>query len=453
MIQRKWWVLLSVGVGTFMSALDGSVINTILPVIRRVFDSDVATVEWVVTVYLLVVSGVLLSFGRLGDLYGHRRVYGSGFAIFGIASALCGVAPTEGWLIAFRGLQSVGAAMLFANGPALLTSHFPAAERGRALGLAASMTYLGLTAGPSLGGWLTATWSWRVVFYVNVPVAAAALFLTLRLIPRDHPRSSDQRFDVAGALTFFAGLVVLLLALNQGHAWGWTSGRVLALTAASAALLVAFVVIERRATEPMLDLALFRDRTFAASTASAVLNYVSIFATIFLLPFYLIQGRGFSVARAGLILTAQPLVMAVVAPLSGAVSDRVGVRAPATLGMVVLGTGLLTMSRLDETSSVMRIVESLLLTGLGTGLFSSPNNSALMGAAPRGAQGVAAGVLATARNVGMVLGIGISGAIFTTVLAHAAGAAPGAAVVAAVRLGFVTAAGCAFVGAFTSLIR
>jgi MFS family permease len=226
-VDRKWLVLLAVGVGTFMSALDGSVVNTILPVVRSAFGSDIATVEWVVTVYLLVVSGLLLSFGRLGDLRGHKITYVSGFAVFVISSALCGLAPSVGSLVAFRGVQALGAAMLFANGPAILTGNFPAVQRGQALGLQATMTYLGLTAGPALGGILAARFGWRSVFYINVPVGALALALSARFIPRDRPAERSGRFDIAGAGTFLLSLVALLLALNQGHDWGWTSAPVL----------------------------------------------------------------------------------------------------------------------------------------------------------------------------------------------------------------------------------
>ncbi len=289
--NHKWFVLLAIGVGTFMSALDGSVVNTTLPVITRDFRSEVATMEWVVTVYLLVVSGLLLSFGRLGDLRGHKPVYLTGFTIFIVSSALCGLAQSPLMLIGSRAIQALGAAMLFANSPAILTKNFPAQERGRALGLQGTMTYLGLTVGPSLGGWLTEQFSWRAVFYINVPVGLLALFLSWRFIPRDVPAERAEKFDRAGAAAFMAGLVALLLGLNQGASWGWTSPAIIALLSGALVLLGAFIVIERRVANPMLDLSLFRSRTFSASTASAILNYVCVYTILFLLPFYLIQGR------------------------------------------------------------------------------------------------------------------------------------------------------------------
>jgi EmrB/QacA subfamily drug resistance transporter len=448
----RWWVLLAIGAGTFMAALDGSVVNTTLPVIRAAFAADVARIEWVVTVYLLVLSSLLLSFGRLGDLHGHRRVYLSGFALFIAGSALCGLAPGVEALIAFRALQALGAAMLSSNSPAILTKSFPSAERGRALGLQATMTYLGLTAGPSLGGWLAQHVGWRMIFYINLPVGLAALALSARFVPRDRPAGRAPPFDLPGSAAFIVSLVALLLALNQGHAWGWTSPAVLALLAAASLALAGFVALERRAPHPMLDLNLFRNPLFSGATASAVFNYICIFSVLFLMPFYLIQGRGLNAAQAGLLLTAQPLVMAAVAPLSGALSDRIGTRAPAGLGMAALAAGLLLLSRLGPQAPHSQIILALAVAGLGTGAFISPNNSALMGAAPRARQGIAAGVLATARNVGMVLGVGLAGAIFTTVLAHGAPGDP-VALFDGVQAAFRVAAGFAAAGCALAFAR
>jgi EmrB/QacA subfamily drug resistance transporter len=447
---KKWWVLLAIGTGTFMSALDSSVVNAILPVIRSDFGSDIASIEWVVSIYLLAVSGLLLSFGRLGDLHGHRRVYASGFALFVCGSALCGLATSTMALTVSRGLQALGAAMLASNSPAILTGSFPASERGRALGLQATMTYLGLTVGPSLGGWLTGILGWRSVFYINVPVGALALWMSLHFIPRDRPSGRAEAFDWLGAALFLLGLVALLLGLNQGHAWGWTSAATLGSLAAAVAALMLFLQVESRRRNPMLDLGLFRESVFSLSTASAVLNYIGLFSVVFLMPFYLIQGRGLSPQQAGLMLTAQPLVMAVVAPVSGALSDRLGARLPATIGMVILTLGLWLFSRLGPETALASIVLTFSVTGLGTGVFISPNNSALMGSAPRLRQGVAAATLATARNVGMVLGIGIAGAILTTVMARQPQGNPDSGLFAAVHTAFLVAAMVTAIGALTS---
>jgi len=400
-----------------MASLDTSVVNVILPVVTRALHSDVATIEWIVTMYVLVISGLLVSFGRLGDLRGHKTVYLSGYVVFVLGSALCGVAPTPLTLIAFRALQALGAAMLFANSPAILTKNFPAVQRGRVLGLQAMMVYLGRSAGPSLGGWLMGALSWRAVFYINVPIGLVAVWLSFRFIPRDPPSDKPERFDLPGAALSLSGLVALLLALSQGHAWGWTSPPTVLLLAGAVLLLSVFVVIERRVASPMLDLGLFHNRLFSAAAGTAVLNFVCVSTILFLMPFYLLQGRGLSAVDTGLLLTAQPLIMAVAAPLSGNLSDRVGSRLPTTLGMVILAFGLFGLSRLGEHTSLAVVAALLALTGLGAGIFVSPNNSALMGSAPRHRQGVAGGILQTGRNVGTVLGVGLTGAIFISVLA------------------------------------
>jgi EmrB/QacA subfamily drug resistance transporter len=431
-------VLFAIGLGTLMSALDGSVVNALLPVMRSALATDVATIEWVVTVYLLVVSGLLLGFGRLGDLRGHRGVYLFGLAAFVVGSALCGASPTAAVLIAARGVQGIGAAMIFANSPAILTHAFPPEERGRALGLQATMTYLGLSIGPALGGWLTEHFGWPSVFYINVPVGAATLLISYRVLPHDEPKERQPPFDYTGAVLFLAGLVGLLFALNRADVWGFGSPALWIVLGASIAVLTAFIVLERRAAHPMLDLSLFGSRTFSATTLTALLNYICVYSVVFVLPFYLIQARGLSPTFAGVVLIAQPIVMMVAAPISGALSDRVGTRAPAMLGMAVLALGLYLLSRLTLDSSLWRVAFALAVVGLGTGVFIAPNNSALMGSAPRHRQGIAAGVLATARNAGMVLGVGLAGALFNAMLSRSDGGPEG--VVRGMQLAFEVAA-------------
>jgi len=445
---RKWAVLAAVGVGTFMSALDGSIVNTLLPTLGAALSADVDEIQWVVTVYLLVVSGLLLIVGRLGDLRGHKDVYLAGFAGFAASSALCGLASTVPALVAFRAFQALSAAMLFANAPAILTAAFPPEERGRALGLQAVMTYLGLSVGPPLGGLLATHLGWRSIFFVNVPVGLLGVWLTQRSIARDKPAGTPPRFDVAGAALFFVGLLSLLLALNQGHAWGWGSPAVLGLLAAAAALLTAFLRLERRLAHPMLDLALFRSPVFSGAVFSASLSYVAQFAVLFLLPFYL-RSRGLGPAQAGLVLTAQPLVMMLTAPLAGALSDRVGTRPLVVAGLAVLAAGLLGLSFLGPETPLAAVAGGMAVCGLGFGAFVAPNNSRLLGAAPPQRRGIASGVLAAARNVGMVLGVGLAGAVFTTVLARRGAGAVAEGVSAALRV----VAGTTLLAAVTTLLE
>lgn len=417
--SRKWWVLVTVGVGTFMSALDASVVNVTIPVLQQYFKCSIATIEWIIIVYLLVVSSLLLAFGRFGDLHGHKIIYGIGFLIFTLGSAACGMAPTVEMLIVSRAVQALGAGMLFANGPAILIRSFPANQRGRALGIQATMTYLGASIGPSLGGWLTQSLGWRSVFYINVPIGLIAFVFSLAFVRADRPEVAVMEpFDWRGAGFFSIGLVALLLGLDQGQAWGWTSAAVLGCLGGAVALLLLFLWLEAHTTAPMLDLSLFANRLFSTSTCSSVINYVCMNFVNFLIPFYLQQGRGLGTAEAGLLLTAQTVMMAVAAPISGSISDRVGSRIPATLGMGVLTLGIFLLSRLGANSSFAMILVSLAVVGTGTGIFISPNNSALLGSAPRERQGIASGIQQTSRNIGTVLGVGLSGALLSSFTAR-----------------------------------
>jgi EmrB/QacA subfamily drug resistance transporter len=358
----------------------------------------------------------LLSIGRLGDLRGHKVIYVAGFVVFVAGSVCCGLSPAPIYLILSRALQAVGAAMLAAMSPAILTDNFPTTERGRALGAQGAMTYLGLTTGPFLGGWLTDRFGWHSVFFINLPIGLLALVLSLWMIPNDKPMAGKERFDLAGAGSFAVGLAALLFALDQGHVLGWLSPAILVTLTGAVATLSVFVWLEAKVRAPMLDLDLFRRRVFAVATASPILNYVCVFSVLFLMPFYLIQGRGYAASQAGLVLTAQPIVMALVAPWSGSLSDRVGSRWPTTIGMLVFALGLWILSTLGPSSPIGIAAGGLAVCGLGTGMFVSPNNSALMGDAPRAKHGIAAGVLALARNVGMALGIGLTGAVFNSYL-------------------------------------
>ena len=381
-IETKWLVLVAVGIGTFMSALDGSVVNTILPVVTDYFKADVASIEWVVTIYLLVVSALLLSVGRLGDLRGNKMTYVVGFGLFILGSALCGLSGSPLHLILARGLQAIGAAMLFANSPAILTKNFPSAQRGQALGLQGAMTYLGLTTGPFLGGWLTDHLGWHSVFFINVPIGVLAILMSLAVIPNDAPSEQSEPFDLRGAFAFAVGLTALLFALDQGDNLGWFSLAITGTIGASLLILALFAWIELRVSVPMLDLSLFKRRVFTISTVTPILNYICVYSVLFLMPFYLIQGRGLSASQAGLILTAQPIIMALTAPVSGSLSDRVGSRLPTSIGMLIFALGLFLLSRLTAASPLHLAVLDLAICGLGTGLFVAPNNRRADGGCP-----------------------------------------------------------------------
>lgn len=451
----KWWVLFSVAFGAFMAPLDSSIVNTVLPIIARDFRADVLFIEWVVLAYLLSLSSLLLIGGRLGDLFGDKPLYIAGFALFTLSSMLCGLATGVGGLIASRVLQAVGGAMMIAIGPAILTRSFPASQRGQALGIQSSVVYIGLTVGPGLGGAVASALGWRWVFFINLPIGIFAIGVALSVLRTDRKIASGGRFDFAGAISFMVTLFALVLALSRGVAWGWASTMVLIIGSLFAAGATFFFRTELRSPHPFFDLRLFRHRLFAAATVSAMLNYMATSTMAFLTPFLLIQGNHMTPAHAGSLLMAMPLVMATVAPMSGWLSDRIGSRIPTVVGMACLATGMFLMGQLGAGRTDLQIVLRLGLVGLGIGLFTSPNNSAIMGAVPQTHQGLGSGIVATARTMGNVLGVAISGSLFgmeVQKLAAVLGQEP-LAVMGAYRHAVTIGAGIALAGAFTSLIR
>lgn len=398
-----------------MSALDMSIVNTVLPIITKEFNAKVNHTEWVALVYLLLVSGLLPSFGRLGDLIGHKKVYLAGFSLFITGSLFCVLSDSIIGLILSRAVQALGAAMLSSNSPAILTKNFPPSQRGQALGLQATMTYLGLTIGPSFGGWLTEGFGWRSVFTINIPIGIIALLLSSYFIPKDGILRTQIKFDYLGAGLFLFGLTALLLGLSQASEWGWGSMLTVGLILISLLLFIAFIYIEKANQQPMLDLKLFNNQTISRSILAAVINYICVYSNLFLMPFYLLQGKVLSPSRTGLIISIQPLVMAITAPISGFFSDKFGTRIPTILGMIILSIGTFGLASMNDTTHILMVLLNLAVFGLGIGIFITPNSSAIMGSAPHSQMGSAAGLLATARNVGMVLGIGLSGAVFTTI--------------------------------------
>ncbi|HSB82452.1 MAG TPA: MFS transporter [Candidatus Methylomirabilis sp.] len=452
---RKWWSLASVAFGAFMAPLDSSIVNTVLPIISHEFGVDILLIEWVVLAYLLTLSSLLLIGGRLGDLLGDRRLYISGFAVFSISSMLCGASTGVATLIAARVLQAIGGAMLIAIGPAILTRAFPASQRGQALGIQASVVYVGLTVGPGLGGFIASTLGWRWVFFINLPIGIIAIGVALSVLVAGDGRPAVGRFDFTGAAAFMVTLFTFVLALSRGTAWGWHSFVVVATGTMSAGAAVTFLWVELHTAHPFFDLRLFRHRVFAAATVSALLNYMASNTTAFLTPFFLIRGNQMTPAHAGSLLMAMPVVMAAVAPLSGWLSDRIGSQAPTATGMFCLAAGMWFLAHLELGASNRQIVLCLALAGLGVGLFTSPNNSAIMGAVPQSFQGLASGVVATARTMGMILGVAISGSLFGAEVRQllVGLGQESLAVSGAYHHALTVGAGIALAGAFTSLIR
>ncbi|MDI6816793.1 MAG: MFS transporter [Actinomycetota bacterium] len=445
----RWYVLAVIFVGTFMGPLDSSIVNIALPVVAKEFGVGITTIEWVVMAYLLTTSSLLLSVGRLGDMIGHKRVYIFGFVAFTAASALCGFAGSIEQLIGFRALQAIGATSLFASAPAIITDVFPPHERGKALGTIGTSVAIGLTAGPFLGGLIIGALDWRWIFFINIPIGIIVVILALAII-RESRAETGKRFDILGATTGFGALFSILLALSMGNTWGWGSAPTIGLFAASAVFAMLFIRTERRVSDPMLDLSLFHNRLFAAANISALINYIALFVVLILIPFYLFDIFKETPQRAGIVLMSVPLLMGVAAPISGTLSDKIGSRMLSSLGLGITAVALYGLTWTSTETGVLPVAVLLSLIGLGSGLFQSPNSNAIMGIVPRNRLGIASAMQATMRNVGMVLGVAMSGAIVATI-APKGHADPN--LLSAIHTAFTAGAITAALGMVTSLVR
>jgi len=405
---RRPWVLAATALAAFSATVMATAVNVALPTLARELDAPFATVQWVVLSYLLASIALVPLVGRLGDLWGKQRLFLAGYAAFGLGSLLCSVAPDAVTLIAFRTVQGVGSAALAALGLAILTDVYPAQGRGRAIGLNGAVISAGIVLGPSLGGVVADLTSWRWIFVGGVAVSIAGAALAARVLPR-YPRARGERFDLLGALLLFGALLSLSLALTSGQARGFDDPRVLGLFVVAATLTPAFIAVERRVPSPVVDLRLFRDPALSIGLVSGLATFVSIAGVIFLMPFYLGGVLGFRPAQIGALMAVVPLVLVVMAPIAGALSDRVGPRPVTVVGMLLLAAGYLAVGTLDQHTTPLGYVLRFLPVGLGMGTFQSPNNAAIMGAARRGASGVAGGLLTLTRSLGQVAGTVVLG--------------------------------------------
>lgn len=392
-----------------MATLDASIINIAIPVIRAHFAVKIIVIEWVVVAYLLTITSLLMIFGRLADLYGRKRIFIAGVIIFTAGSAFCAVSQSITALILSRILQGVGASCVTANGLPIITAVFPPQERGKALGWIGTSVAFGLSAGPVLGGVITTYLGWRYIFLINLPIGVIALFLARKFLTESE-RQKDTRFDFSGAVTLTIALISFLLAFTQYQNWGVTAFA--GLLICSVIFTWLFITAERKSPQPMIDLNLFKDDRFTLASLAAFLNFAGRFSIVFLFPFYLVDLRGFEPAAAGLLMTPVPLCMALAAPYSGSLSDRIGTRVLTTIGMIISALGFAVFVFIDEHSTLPIMLAALILIGIGGGIFSSPNTSTIMGSVPKNRLGNAGAMANLVRNLGMIVGITWSGVLF-----------------------------------------
>jgi EmrB/QacA subfamily drug resistance transporter len=408
----KWWVLTCTSLGMLLATVNSGTLIIALPDLERSLHTTLLQLVWVILVYMIVSTVLVLTAGRLSDLFGRKHAYVLGFLVFSLASLGAGFAATGTQLIGWRILQGVGGAFLFANAAALVTDAFPKKELGLAMGTNTMVAAVGLVIGPVLGGALVAiAWPW--VFWFNVPLGllgCAWAWLVLHEMAR---RDTVRGLDLLGTLAYVIGLTGLVLALSKGGLSGWSGPMVLGGFAAAAVLLPLFVVIERRGRAPMLDLELFRDRLFAAASGAAFINGLARFALMFLFVFYFQGPQGQSPIMAGVELAPMAIGMLVASPLAGAIADRRGSRGLAALGMLVSAAALAAMTTLQAHSPYWQSGLWLLILGIGSGMFNSPNTAAMMGVVPVHRRGVAAGARVMLQNTGAVISIAFVMAIVT----------------------------------------
>src|SRR3954462_13908381 len=408
----KWWVLSCTSLGMLLATVNSGTLIIALPDLERELHTTLLQLVWVILVYMIVSTVLVLTAGRLSDLFGRKTAYVLGFLVFALASLGAGFASSGTQLIVWRILQGIGGAFLFANAAALVTDAFPRRQLGLAMGTNTMVAAVGLVIGPVLGGALVAiAWPWG--FWFNVPVALAGSLWGLLVLVERSGRSEERGLDLVGVTPYVVGLTGLVLALSKGGLSGWSSLLVIVGLGLAIVLLPAFVLVEHRGSAPMLDLALFEDRLFSAASAAAFLNGLSRFALMFLFVFYFQGPQGQSPIMAGLELAPMAIGMLIASPLAGAYADKRGSRGLAALGMLVSAVGLAGMTMLEAHTAYIWSAVWLLLVGVGSGMFNSPNTAAMMGTVPMHRRGIAAGARVMLQNTGAVISIAFVMAIIT----------------------------------------
>jgi EmrB/QacA subfamily drug resistance transporter len=415
--NRKWWTLAAVGFGLFMIMLDNTVVNVALPTIQRDVGAGLSELEWIVSGYALTFAALMLTGGKLADVFGRRRVFVIGLAIFSGSSLACALAPSSGFLIGARVVQGVGAALMNPASLSIISAAFPPRQRGTAIGIWAGVSALALAGGPLVGGVLTEHVGWSAIFYVNVPIGLVAIAASFLLIDESRDTTEGQRLDLPGLVSSAVALFALTYGLIEANAYGWTSGRIVGAFAVAAAALAAFVLLERRQRAPMLDLGLFRDGTFAGANVVLLLVALAIFGVFFFLSLYMQNVLGYSPVKAGLAFLPMTALITVVAPLAGRLSDRRGSRWLLAGGMVLLAGQLLYLSRLGVHESFWTLVPGMLMGGAGLGAAMAPATAAGLSGVPVDKAGVGSAVLNSSRQLGGSIGIALMGAI----MVHEAG--------------------------------
>jgi EmrB/QacA subfamily drug resistance transporter len=441
--NRKWWTLGAMCFALFMVMLDNTVVNVALPSIQRDLEASISQLEWVINGYTLTFAVLIATGGRLGDIFGRRLTFLVGVVIFAITSATAGLAQDPAMLIGSRAIQGIGAALMIPGTLSIITNTFPAAERGKAIGMWAGVSAVALSIGPVVGGFFTEYITWRAIFFINLPVAVAAVIVTVFAVRESRDESVDRRVDYPGVVMLTAGLTAIVLALIEGNSWGWGSTGVVSLLAGGALALAAFVAIEFRSPAPMVEFGLFKTREFIGATSVAFIVTFAMLGTFFFMAIYMQNVLGYGALEAGIRFLPTTLLIAVIAPLSGRVADRVGPAWPMSIGLAVLSFSLYLFSSIDIHTTYSGLLVPFMLMGVGIALVMSPMSTAAMNAVSVQKAGIASGVLQMSRMIGGTVGVAATGAIFQSELGTGFDPAALATAGEAARAAFVDALGSA----------
>jgi EmrB/QacA subfamily drug resistance transporter len=417
--SEKWWAILGISIGVFIFALDVYIVNLALPIMVESLHTSFANIQWVALSYLLAIAIFVLSAARLGDMLSKKRLYIIGLIVFTISSLLCGLAPTIGFLIAFRFLQGLGAAFISGLGTAMIVEIFPPEQRGLGLGIRAAVFGLGITSGPTVGGLLISLGGWPLIFLINVPIGLIGILMVGYLVPQKAVSGVKQSFDVIGTLILTVTLTCFTLGMTQLQSFGQSPGSnfytAMALLVLSVISGSCFLVVEARLLSPMLDLGIFRSLEFSLGLVLRFLGNFVMAGVIFILPFFLELAQHYPTSQAGLLLAVPPIVIVLTAPIAGILSDRFGARLVSLIGLLLMALGCLFISTFGINLVLMNYIAAVALYGFGVGMFQSPNNSAIMGAAPNTSLGMASGLLSLSRILGQTAGVPLVGALFSFV--------------------------------------
>lgn len=411
--KYKWIALSCTSIGALFSVLSGSTLMIALPVIMKDLNAGMGVVTWILMGYMLSLTILVPSIGRIADMFGRKKLYVSGFTIFTLSSFLCAISQTGIQLLIFRLIQSIGASLMVANSTAIVADAFPKKELGKAMGINSMIISIASIVGPVLGGFLISI-GWRSIFYINIPIGIIGTLWAAFQLKESAVEKEKQRFDFKGTITFSTGMLALLIALSIGGFTGWLNGAVIGLLVLAFLLLYLFVHIENKSESPMLDLRLLKNRVLAFAYASNLLNGIARGAVTFLLIFFFQGIKGIDPIQAGILLAPFALSMMVVSPISGFLCDKYGARVLSSVGLLVSAVGLFGMMFITQNTSIMELTIWMMIMGFGSGMFFSPNTSAIMGIVPADKRGIAAGVRTMANNAGSVLSIAISMAIISS---------------------------------------